>query len=127
MKSVSGGGTKIEECWILVVDRYDKNNYFKIKIVETSLITHFYIMIDCSYSGQTITKPDFIKCVCEYELNSLIYKDLKVDDTTSLISKINQQGLIFEKIYSDRNKFQEVNNLQSWVYLGGVPTSEIRK
>ena len=84
-------------------------------------------MIDCSYSRQTITKPDFIKCVCEYELNSLIYNDLKVNDTVSLISKINQQGLFFEKIYSNGGKFQEVNNLQSWVYLGGVPTSEIRK
>ena len=122
-----GGGTKVSEFWILVLDKYDKSNYFKIKIVETSLITHFYIMIDCSYSGQAVKKLDFIKCVCEYELNSLIYTDLKNYDKVSLTLKINQNGLIFEKVYTDTIGFRKVNDSKSWVYLGGVPTSEIRK
>lgn len=127
LKNVSGGGTKVSEFWILVLDKYDKSNYFKIKIVETSLITHFYIMIDCSYSGQAVKKLDFIKCVCEYELNSLIYTDLKNYDKVSLTLKINQNGLIFEKVYTDTIGFRKVNDSKSWVYLGGVPTSEIRK
>lgn len=122
-----GGGTKVSEFWILVLDKYDKSNYFKIKIVETSLITHFYIMIDCSYSGQAVKKLDFIKCVCEYELNGLIYTDLKTYDKVSLMLKINQKGLIFEKIFIDTIGFRKVYNSKSWVYLGGVPTSEIRK
>lgn len=122
-----GGGTKVSEFWILVLDKYDKSNYFKIKIVETSLITHFYIMIDCSYSGQAVKKLDYIKCVCEYELNSLIYTDLKNYDKVSLTLKINQNGLIFEKVYTDTIGFRKVNDSKSWVYLGGVPTSEIRK
>ncbi len=84
-------------------------------------------MIDCSYSGQTVTKHDFIKCVGEYELNGLIYTDLKTYDKVFLMLRINQKGLIFEKMFIDTIGFRKVHDSKSWVYLGGVPTSEIRK
>lgn len=125
LKSVSGGGTKIEEVYVKVIYRNKKSLFFKFKIVESADLTHFYVKVVPLDSTTSYKNNDFIKCINEYAFKNVV----REDENRNLIVyqfRINSQGLQFMQPYSDRYYTQPLTG-NVWVYLGGVPTSEIRK
>lgn len=125
LKSVSGGGTEVEEFYIKFIDRNNKTYFFNFKIVENAGLTHFYLKAVPLNNATSYKTNDVIKCVNEY-----IFRDVvRQDENQNLIVyrfRINSQGLQFMQPYSDRYYTQPLAE-NVWAYLGGVPTSEIRK
>lgn len=125
LKSVSGGGTKVSEFYIKVIDKNNKSLFFKFKIVESADLTHFYVKAVPLDSATSYKTNDVIKCANDYAFKNVV----REDENRNLIVykfRINSQGLQFMQPYSDRYYTQPLTG-NVWVYLGGVPTSEIRK
>ena len=125
LKSVSGGGTKISEFYIKVIGKNNKSFFFKFKIVESADLTHFYVKAVPLDSATSYKTNDVIKCANDYAFKNVV----REDEYRNLIVykfRINSQGLQFMQPYADRYYTQPLAE-NVWVYLGGVPTSEIRK
>ena len=125
LKSVSGGGTKVSEFYIRVIDKNNKSLFFKFKIVESADLTHFYVKVVPLDSATSYKTNDVIKCANDYAFKNVV----REDENRNLIVykfRINSQGLQFMQPYSDRYYTQPLTG-NVWVYLGGVPTSEIHK
>lgn len=120
-----GGGTKVSEFYIKVIDKNNKSLFFKFKIVESADLTHFYVKAVPLDSATSYKTNDVIKCANDYAFKNVV----REDENRNLIVykfRINSQGLQFMQPYSDRYYTQPLTG-NVWVYLGGVPTSEIRK
>lgn len=69
---------------------------------------------------------DFIKCINEY-----VFKDFEIEneyhEVELYIFGINSQGLQF--LHNNLDSYYAKKPLEKnfWVYLGGVPTSELQK
>lgn len=121
-----GGGTKVSEFCVKLIDtRYQKTYFFKFKILESADLTHFYAKVKPLDSTNSYKNNDFIKCINEYDLKNFSRKDEYKNITVNYFS-INSQGLQFMQSNSDEYYTQPLAE-NVWVYLGGVPTSEIRQ
>lgn len=69
---------------------------------------------------------NFIKCINEY-----VFKDFEIEneyhDVELYIFGINSQGLQFLHNNLDSYYAKKALEKNFWVYLGGVPTSELQK
>ena len=89
-------------------------------------LTHFYVKAVPLNGTNSYKNNDFIKCINEY-----IFKDFEIKDEYQnvelYIFGINSQGLQFVNYNLDGYYAKKPLEKNFWVYLGGVPTSEIRK
>lgn len=88
-------------------------------------LTHFYVKAVPLKNANSYKNNDFIKCINEYVFKNVV----RQDEYRNLIVyqfRINSQGLQFMQPYSDRYYTQPLTE-NVWVYLGGVPTSELQK
>lgn len=120
-----GGGTEVSEFYVKTLE--SKRVYFyKVKMIESESITHFYLMPEVLTNASSFKERNFITCDIEHNLRSFVIMDSNRNPWGYQI-KINSDGLIIEKPYvNDTNGVVE-RKWNIWYYMGGVPTSEIRK
>lgn len=126
LKSVSGGGTEVSEFYVKLIDaRYQKTFFFNFKIIEGADLVHFYVKAIPLDRVTSYKTNDAIKCINEYIFKNIVRRD-EYKNLVVYQFSINSQGLKLKERSSDRY-YIEPEQGNFWIYLGGVPTSEIRK
>lgn len=84
------------------------------------------MLTDNKLNYQDCKGLNYIKSINEYKLLSIFFAE-NMRDINCLEFKINQNGLYVEKFFDLRYVERVIKDENAWIYLGGVPTSEIRK
>lgn len=97
-----------------------------MKMIKTESLTHFYIKATSYDNREPRKKQDLIVCDNEYDFGRVGWREDK--DDYSFYGKITTNGFeigFYKEFGSQQIERRFAKN--SWIYLGGVPTTEIHK